>query len=752
MKRVIFTLLFILPLINYGQELTDKWVICNEQGCKLNDPFFEDGVTFNWDGSCENGKANGYGNAVKYENSKPHSTYSGEYKNGIRTGLGKFVRHMSNETWEGQFTNGQLCGFGTYKSENGNSYEGNVINYIVHGKGTMHYGNGSTFEGLFKTFKEYTGVFTYPNGEKRYLYQGDLVPRRINIESSYTPKINEEITEYFDENWVRCEVNKAKYYRIITYSAANTPKGKIIDFYMNGQKQSEFNALYIDYTDDNLNFTVGEAKWYHPNGKLSRVCNYHLQGRIQGLDINYYDNGLKESEIYYDQNVLNGIYRKYYKTGKPAITAYYESGNLVNNKYIEYDENGNGALVYNENFKRNAENWSSEGETHKSQINSDNQLEFILEESRTTIRSNYITLEQTSDYSIESIIQKKYGKGTEGYGILFGFKDWNNYYQFLISEYGSYRISGKFEGVDIVIADWTQSNALNIGNQRNLLKIFKFGNEFIFSINGQVVERPESHDLRGNYVGIIAHGNGSYVLENIIVKEFMTAEELERTPQEIQPDQHSEWTGNGSGFFINEKGYIATNYHVVKDAKAIQVEYFQKGIKNIFSAKVVVTDKQNDLAIIQINDAKFKSIPTIPYVFNSTIKDVGSEVFALGYPIANVMGDEIKFTDGKISSKTGVAGDITVYQISVPIQPGNSGGPLFDNKGNLVGITSSSLNKEYFDSENVNYAIKTTYLKNLIDVMPESISLPNSIEIYNKPLTEKIKLLSDFIPIIRVKQ
>lgn len=231
----------------------------------------------------------------------------------------------------------------------------------------------------------------------------------------------------------------------------------------------------------------------------------------------------------------------------------------------------------------------------------------------------------------------------------------------------------------------------------------------------------------------------------------MSAEELGKKGPKNSASSASEWKGNGSGFFINEKGYIATNYHVVKDASAIQVEYFQKGIKNTFSAKVIVTDKQNDLAIIQINDSKFKTLPSIPYVFSSTIKDVGSEVFALGYPIANVMGDEIKFTDGKISSKTGIEGDITVYQISVPIQPGNSGGPLFDNKGNLVGITSSALNKEYFNSENVNYAIKTTYLKNLIDVMPESITLPNNIEIYNKPLTEKIKLLSDFIPIIRVK-
>ena len=82
---------------------------------------------------------------------------------------------------------------------------------------------------------------------------------------------------------------------------------------------------------------------------------------------------------------------------------------------------------------------------------------------------------------------------------------------------------------------------------------------------------------------------------------------------------------------------------------------------------------------------------------------------------------------------------------------------LQPNKIIVFGTDQSSWNylynvlNEYFNSENVNYAIKTTYLKNLIDVMPESITLPNNIEIYNKPLTEKIKLLSDFIPIIRVK-
>ena len=89
----------------------------------------------------------------------------------------------------------------------------------------------------------------------------------------------------------------------------------------------------------------------------------------------------------------------------------------------------------------------------------------------------------------------------------------------------------------------------------------------------------------------------------------------------------------------------------------------------------------------------------------------------------SLMGTEIKFTDGKISSKTGMQGDITSYQISVPIQPGNSGGPLFDYDGNLIGITTSTINRKYDMTENVNYAVKTSYLKNLIDVLRSLVKI-----------------------------
>jgi len=750
MKSILlFVLSFLLFHSLYAQTLKDEWVVVNSQGCKVLDPYYNDGVTMKWDGPCVNGKANGSGKLLKYNEGEYESTYEGEYKNGIREGKGKFS-HITGSILECQFIDGQAIGYGKYDLGNGNRYEGQIFNYRSHGKGTYYFANGSKYEGFFVSDRFYTGKFTNYDGTITYYQQYYPVKEITEKPTGYNPEFGVKITEYYDENWKRCKQKDAAYYRLVTYEAENKPKGVVKDFYIDGELQSEFSCPYLDYDDEGKNFHEGQATWYYKNGQVKEERNY-LNNKINGVNTLYYENGQKYQEAEYSNGYLNGDFTQWYKNGKLKSYAVYSFGVLVDSKFIEYDENGLGSLVYNENFDINKDSWIIKGDNYKSIINEKNQLEFKLFEDQTLSLKNYINLDQKSNYSVESIIQKKTGKGTEGYGLVFGFKDWDNYYQFLISEYGSYTILGKFEGMDVNIVDWTKSKAINTGNKRNQLKIFKYDGEFIFSINGEVVEKKSSKVLRGNYCGVITHGKGEYVMENLIIKEFLTEDELEQKSPKNKLNTANQWKGNGSGFFINEKGYIATNYHVIQDAKEIQVEYFQKGIKNVYPAKVIVNDKQNDLSIIQIKDPKFNSVPAIPYVFNISIKDVGTDVFALGYPFANVMGEEIKFTDGKISAKTGIQGDITVYQISVPIQPGNSGGPLFDNKGNLVGITSSALNKDYYNSENVNYAIKISYLKNLVDVMPESILLPNNTEIYNKPLTEKIKLLSDFIPIIKVK-
>jgi len=222
--------------------------------------------------------------------------------------------------------------------------------------------------------------------------------------------------------------------------------------------------------------------------------------------------------------------------------------------------------------------------------------------------------------------------------------------------------------------------------------------------------------------------------------------ELDKTPNIPSSGNGKQYMASGSGFVLTTDGVIVTNYHVVKDAKDIDVLISKDGQVHTVKAKVLISDKTNDISLLQIEDDSFTKFPALPYAVKASIQDVGTSVFALGYPMSNTLGEELKVTDGIISSKTGYQGDIVTYQISAPIQPGNSGGPLFDKQGNLVGITNAGV----LEAQNVGYAIKASYLKNLTDVAPTPIALPTNNLISGLPFTEKIKKLTPYVVLIKV--
>ena len=214
--------------------------------------------------------------------------------------------------------------------------------------------------------------------------------------------------------------------------------------------------------------------------------------------------------------------------------------------------------------------------------------------------------------------------------------------------------------------------------------------------------------------------------------------------------KNGEWAGNGSGIIISKSGYIITNHHVIDDADDIEVEFILNNQVKKFNTEIVQVDKVHDLAILKIVDVNFDGTNALPYNFKSRVSDVGTQVYAFGYPYALLgMGKEIKVTDGIISSKTGLDGNITTYQITAPIQAGNSGGPLFDDKGNFIGINSSGIRKDIAD--NVGYSIKTSYALNLIDILPRVIELPSNKKLASLPLTEQIKQISKYVVLIKVK-
>lgn len=205
---------------------------------------------------------------------------------------------------------------------------------------------------------------------------------------------------------------------------------------------------------------------------------------------------------------------------------------------------------------------------------------------------------------------------------------------------------------------------------------------------------------------------------------------------------------SGTGYAISSNGYIVTNHHVTNGASSIKVRGINGDFSKTYTAKVIIEDKNNDLSIIKIDDSNFTNLGTIPYVIASRASDVGSSVFVLGYPLRATMGDEVKLTNGIISSKSGFQGDVTSYQITAPVQPGNSGGPLFDVKGNIIGI----INAKHVGAENASYAIKASYLMNLIDLMPTTPKLQTISTVAGKPLTEQVKILKKFTYIIEINQ
>lgn len=203
---------------------------------------------------------------------------------------------------------------------------------------------------------------------------------------------------------------------------------------------------------------------------------------------------------------------------------------------------------------------------------------------------------------------------------------------------------------------------------------------------------------------------------------------------------------SGTGFFLSSDGYILTNYHVIENARSIMISGINDDYNSSYTARIEITDKQNDLAILKITDSSYRPISKIPYTFKFNTSNVGEDVFVLGYPLISTMGMDIKLTNGIISSKTGYDGNIAQYQISAPIQPGNSGGPLFDKQGNVIGIVQA----KHTQAENAGYAIKASYIRNLVELLPTSISFPQTNQLANKKLPQQVQLASKAVCVIIV--
>lgn len=162
----------------------------------------------------------------------------------------------------------------------------------------------------------------------------------------------------------------------------------------------------------------------------------------------------------------------------------------------------------------------------------------------------------------------------------------------------------------------------------------------------------------------------------------------------------------GTGFAISSNGYILTSYHVIEKSDTV---YVQNNKGDLYKVNITYKDPINDIAILKIIDKKF-SLGTLPYTLKKGRIGMGESVYTLGYP-----KDDIVFGKGYLSSQSGFNGDTLAYQVAIDVNPGNSGGPLLDNSGNVIGIINA---KESY-TDGATFAVKAKFLQEALSTIPQ---------------------------------
>jgi S1-C subfamily serine protease len=180
----------------------------------------------------------------------------------------------------------------------------------------------------------------------------------------------------------------------------------------------------------------------------------------------------------------------------------------------------------------------------------------------------------------------------------------------------------------------------------------------------------------------------------------------------------------GTGFAVTDDGFILTANHLIEDAGAVTVR-LADGVA--LKAKVIKASHNIDLALLKIDS---RTPDYLPITSTQTGVAPGDRVFTFGFPVVSVLGVEPKFSDGAVSSLSGPGGEITFLQITVPIQPGNSGGPLISEQGDVVGIiTASAAIMPFIKAtgtlpQNVNWAVNANFAVPLVPQVATKRQLP----------------------------
>ncbi len=208
-------------------------------------------------------------------------------------------------------------------------------------------------------------------------------------------------------------------------------------------------------------------------------------------------------------------------------------------------------------------------------------------------------------------------------------------------------------------------------------------------------------------------------------------------PAGKKPEKKKKGMSMGSGFFVSNNGILVTNWHVVDEAQTLKI--YMPRLRKTVPAELIDSDPVNDIAILKA-DFESKGLP----LYSGGVSK-GEEIVALGYPAAMLQGVEQKATFGRINALSGLGGDRRFYQIDAPIHPGNSGGPILNVRGEVVGVVTSTVNQDAAYetmgtfAQNLNFAVKIDYVNVLLRSLgDEYVPVPSGADALDMPALVKL--------------
>lgn len=233
-------------------------------------------------------------------------------------------------------------------------------------------------------------------------------------------------------------------------------------------------------------------------------------------------------------------------------------------------------------------------------------------------------------------------------------------------------------------------------NQINWKKVFRFNLSGIAAAAAVALIISISGVL---YLSFQNQGNNDRAYYTELKRDIDKIKQSQRVLWKEVYQKNGQEKNSGTGFAASSNGHIITSYHLIKGAESIMV--YNQEFKSL-KAKLIAFDAAGDLALLSIEDSAFAGFGTLPYKLDSKSSLLGERIFTLGYP-----KEDVVYNEGYISSMTGYNNDSVSYQISMPVNPGNSGGPLLDANGNLVGM----INGKHKEAEGTAFAVKSNYIK-----------------------------------------